>query len=203
MATQEAADRQIPPDPWFNLSNSPLMRSKASHMADIDLTPETSTRDKESIVPIPVALIAFYQFAKAAYILYAFHAAWVAHKIALQAGQTTSDPFASNGLGFLLPVFALIMVVAGVGLIGLQRWARHMLLAGGALALPWLPVLPYPTQSFFSHIVDYNSLRPFLPQAVMLTIMVIDVLAYAVLVFYPDVAESFGEKGGDPYFTGE
>jgi len=96
-----------------------------------------------------------------------------------------------------------VHILAGVGLIGLRRWARHMLLAGGALALPWLPVLPLRMQSLWSPLVDYGSLRPYLPQAVMLTILVIDVLVYAALVGYPDVAESFGEKAGDPYFSGE
>jgi hypothetical protein len=169
----------------------------------MDLTPEPSMRGDDSKVPIPVVLIALYQFAKAAYILYAFHTVWVAHKTALATGQTGSDPVSSNALVFLLPIFALIMIIAGVGLIGLQRWARHMLLAGGALALPWLPVLPLRVQSLWSHMVDYDSLQPYLPRTVVLTIMVIDVLVYAVLIGYPDVAESFGEKGGDPYFAGE
>jgi hypothetical protein len=120
------------------------------------------------------------------------------HKAAL-AGATGTDP--GNPLVLALPVFALIMILAGLGLLALQPWARHMLLAGGALALPWLPVLPM--RFTWGPIVSYGTLQPYLPRTVMMTIMVIDVVVYATLVCYPDVAESFGEKGGDPYYTGD
>jgi hypothetical protein len=37
----------------------------------------------------------------------------------------------------------------------------------------------------------------------MLAMMVIDALAYVTLIYYPDVSAAFGERDGDPYFTGE
>ena len=160
----------------------------------IDLPPEMPRRDN-SIVPVPVVLGGFYQFAKAGYLLYVF---WAVHKAAL-AGTTGTG--SGDALVLALPVFALLMIVAGLGLLWLQPWARHMLLAGGALALPWLPVIPY--RFYWGPIVDYGTLKPYLPRAVMMTIVVIDVVVYATLVCYPDVAQAFGEKPGDPYYSGE
>ncbi len=161
---------------------------------ETDLPPEKPRRD-DSTIPVPVVLSAFYQFAKAGYLLYVF---WVVHKAAL-AGTSGADP--GDALVLALPVFALIMFIAGLGLLALRPWARHILLAGGALALPWLPLHPMRLQ--WGPIVTYGALQPYLPRAVMMTIMVIDVVVYATLVCYPDVADAFGEKGGDPYYSGE
>jgi hypothetical protein len=163
----------------------------------MDLPPEFPVQRDESIVPVPIVLIALYELAKAAYLLFVFYAVW-RQRGGGQAGVASFGP-----LAFALPIFALIMIIAGLGLLALQRWARHMFLLGGLLALPWFPVLPSLTGSGFGPIVDYQLLRPYLPRTVMMAIMVIDVLVYAALLFYPDVAESFGEKGGDPYFTND
>src|SRR6202012_553768 len=138
--------------------------------------PEPPARRDPSWIPLPVALSALYQFAKAAYLFFVFYAVWVAHK----AGG--EDP-----LVLALPVFAVIMVIAGFGLLHLQPWARHMLLGGGALGLPWLPHLYM--HFTWGPIVDYGAMQPYLPRHLMMAIMVVDVVVYATLVGYPDVAE--------------
>jgi hypothetical protein len=158
---------------------------------EFDLPPEMPARKDDSWIPLPVALSGVYEFAKAAYLLYAFYAVWSVDKAAIQ----------NDLVVFALPVFALIMIVAGLGLLALQPWARHMLLGGGVLAVPWLPMLPLRYK--FGPIVDYGAMQPYLPRTLMMTIMVIDVVVYATLVCYPDVAESFGERRGDPYYTGD
>lgn len=158
------------------------------------LPPERPGRDS-SFIPLPVVMSAFYQFAKAVYLLFVF---WAVDRAG--SAETTSGDSA-DGLLLVFPIFALIMVIAGFGLLGLRRWARHMLLAGGVLALPWLPELPL--RLTWVPIVHYGVLAPYLPRAVMMTIVVIDVVVYATLVWYPDVAESFGEKRGDPYYSND
>jgi hypothetical protein len=50
-------------------------------------------------------------------------------------------------------------------------------------------------------VLGYQIFQPYLPRTAMLAIMVIDAVAYLTLVCYPDVAESFGERGGDPCYT--
>jgi hypothetical protein len=148
----------------------------------------------DTIVPIPIVVIALYEFAKAAYLLFAFHAAWTQFK-APAAGPGSVDP-----LFIALPFFALVLIIAGWGLLMLRRWARHLFLFGGMLALPWLPNLPY-RPPYIGSILDYGDLKPFLPRTVMLAIIVIDALVYVALMYYPDVAAAFREKGGDPFFN--
>jgi hypothetical protein len=158
----------------------------------MDLPPDMPVARRDAEIPIPVVLIALYEFAKAAYLLFAFYEVWAPNR-AGTAGALGGDP-----LVLALPVFALVMIIAGAGLLWLQPWARHMFLFGGLLSLPWLPIR---TVQSYGPIVDYRLLQPYLPQRVMMAIVVIDVLVYAALIFYPDVSESFGEKGGDPFFN--
>ena len=156
---------------------------------------------KEISRPLPVTLIALYEFVKAAYILYAFSAIWKLHRAPISYGQ--SDPVQQSPFVFLLPIFAAALLIAGIGLWLLKGWARQMFLFGGTLALPWLPALPMRWKMTYGPIVDYQSLEPFLPRAVMLTVLLVDALVYAVLIYYPDVATAFGQSYGDPYYVGE
>jgi hypothetical protein len=158
------------------------------------LPPHSPAGRDDANIPIPVVLIALYEFAKAGYLLFVFYSVWAPRKSGPAGGA--ADP-----LVFALPFFATVMIIAGIGLLGLQRWARHMFLLGGLLSLPWLPSLPFRPPYYLGPIVDYHSLEPFLPRTAMLAIVVIDVVVYVALMFYPDVAESFGEKGGDPFFS--
>jgi hypothetical protein len=179
-----------------------ILKEFAVNLSTIpEQTSKTVTR------PLPVTLIALYEFAKAAYILYVFSAIWRLHQASVALGQVGTDPVQKDPFFLLLPIFAIVMLIAGFGLWLLQGWARHMFLFGGALAIPWLPRwlpwLPMNWKMPLGPIVNYGDLDPYLPQAVMMTIFVADVFVYAVLIYYPDVAIAFGQSYGDPYYTGE
>jgi hypothetical protein len=176
-------------------------------MEDTSLTEDlTSVERKPQQTPsrpLPITLIALYEFVKAAYVLFVFQTVWSLHKANLAAGQTDADPFSHNPLVLALPIFVLLLVVAGFGLWTMQPWARHLFLVGGALSLPWLPIFPLRVQMMWGPIFDYHLLEPYMPRAVMSTMIVIDLLVYAALVCYPDVAQSFGESSGDPYYSSD
>jgi hypothetical protein len=149
--------------------------------------------------PLPVTLAAWYEFAKAAFLLYAFYGVCALHNASAAAGQDATDPFIRDPFVLILPIFAATVLIAGVGLLRLQAWARHMLLFQGILGVPWLPRT---SSMHFSlnNTFDYDSVAQYLPRTVMLWILMIDSLIYAVMVWYPDVAEAFGEQSGDPYY---
>jgi hypothetical protein len=155
----------------------------------MDLPPDSPAERDDSNIPIPVVLIAVYEFGRAAYIFYAFHA--------------VHNAGANDLFVLMLPVFSVLMLVAGLGLLALQPWARHMFLAAGLLGLPWLPQIPLRMPLLSMSVLDYQILQPYLPRTLMLSMLVIDALAYVTLIYYPDVSAAFGERDGDPYFTGE
>jgi hypothetical protein len=168
-----------------------------------DLPPAENAAPSGHTRPLPVTLTALYEFAKAVFILFAFQAVWSLHKANVAAGSGDSDPISHDPLVLMLPIFALLLVVAGFGLWAVQPWARHLFLFGGALSLPWLPAIPLKVQMMWGPIFDYHILEPYMPRTVMTAMFLIDLLVYATLVAYPDVAQSFGEPSGDPYYSGD
>lgn len=170
-------------------------------LPELDLPPEAQPKNREPRRPLPVTVISIYEFVKAAYILFVFQAVLSLHRANLAAGLTDSDPFTRNPLVIMLPIFALLLVVAGFGLWTLQPWGRHLFLVGGALSLPWLPIYPLRVQTMWGPIFDYHLLQPWMPRNVMSAMMLIDIAVYATLIWYPDVAQSFGEPVGDPYYS--
>lgn len=167
-----------------------------------DLAPIENKGPQNRTRPLPVTLIALYEFVKAAYVLFVFRSVVSLHKASIAAGQADAEPFSLDPFVLVLPIFVILLVVAGFGLWARQPWARHLFLVGGTLSLPWLPIYPLRVQMMWGPIFDYHLLQPYMPRAVMSAMLVIDLLVYASLVLYPDVAQSFGEPSGDPYYSG-
>ena len=169
------------------LSSQPLPREQ--------LSPANSSQSSR---PLGVTLSALYQFGKAAYLAYAFHGIWALHQAAVASGQTDADPFARSPFCLALPLYAGIMVVAGIGLLALAPWARHMFLITGTLGLPWLP--HGFSVGVFNSILDYGLLKQYLPRDLMLTMVVLDALVYAALMGSSS-SRAFGESQGDPFYN--
>ncbi len=161
----------------------------------MDLPPLQREEPQQTKRPIAVTLIVLYEVAKAAVLLYVFRGVWAAHQANVASGQSTSDAVTANPFLLLIPVAALISLVAGFGLWNLYGWARHAFLFGGLLGLPWLKT--YPTTPMAT-VVDYSDMQSILPRQLLFAIIAIDALAYVTLVLYPGVAAAFGQTGDDP-----
>ena len=146
-----------------------------------------------SVRPGIVELVALYQFAKAALLIFTF--ALVVYYPSL---RWESESFwqavyvASNGggkPGYQTLAVGLYAVAVGWGLWNLKKWARYCLMVtSGMTAALWIRYLS------LNFALGWNSRGPktgFERESVYMLIMV-DVIVFCCLALYPDVAESFG-----------
>jgi hypothetical protein len=153
-------------------------------------------RSKRS-VPYPVILIALYQFFKAGFLLYLFLRFWIGYSGWAASGRPDS-PFLQGFLDepfiVLFPVLSVVFVVIGWGLLNLRAWARGFLI--GAIICTWLGGRYGNHLSldalFFSNGVDLRHQH----YQVLICVFLLDLLVFGSLVFYPDIAKTFGEKEG-------
>jgi hypothetical protein len=135
-----------------------------------------------------VTLVAAYEFIKAAGLLLIFGGMWRAHSGDLASAAVGHDAPSIDG-PFIL-VIGLYLVVLGLGIWNLQRWARWLILFAFALMAPRWMVLPIPSGS------DFATLREILPQPMALLIVALDVLAVWVLLS-PGTRKAFGDVESD------
>jgi hypothetical protein len=152
-------------------------------------------------VPYPVVLIALFQFFKAGFLLYLFlqfchgYSAWAG------SGRPPS-PFLQDFLDkpfiILFPALSVVFVVIGWGLLALQDWARKFLI--GAIICTWIGGRFGNHLSldalFFSNGVDLRHQH----YQVLICIFLLDLFVFGSLVFYPDIAKTFGEKEDESLF---
>src|ERR1700691_5098724 len=81
--------------------------------------------------PVPVILVALFQFFKAGFLSLIFWRAWQDHLSWVASGQSGNDPLAQriseDPSILLLPLMAIVFIVFGLGLWTLQNWARRTL----------------------------------------------------------------------------
>ena len=149
-------------------------------------------------IPFPIILIALFQFFKAGFLLYLFVKFWHGYSGYAAPGGPDS-PFPQNFLEtpfiVLFPALSVVFVVIGWGLLGLKAWARGFLI--GAIICTWIGSRSGNHLSldalFFSNsvILRHHHFQ------VLLCVFLLDFFVFGSLVFYPDIAKTFGEKEGE------
>jgi hypothetical protein len=174
--------------------------AEGSHLTTEDSAIETAAPDNSQPPtrrpPYPVILIALFQFFKSEFLLYLFLQFWHGYSTWAAAGRPYQSDFLQSFLGrpfiIVFPVASIAFIVIGWGLLRLKAWARGFLI--GAILCTWIGGKFGSHLSlnalFFSKDVDLGHLG--LPT--ILFVFLIDLFVFCSLVFYPDIAKTFGEK---------
>lgn len=162
--------------------------------------PPTRTRRP----PYPVILIALFQFFKGGFLLYVFARFWHGYLGWAASGRPYESGFLEDLLNrpfmILLPVLSVVFVVIGFGLLSLREWARAFLI--GAIICTWFGATRFGSDFilrfsldalFFTDGVDSHHQH----LAIIACVFLLDLFVFGSLVFYPDIAKTFGEKEDD------
>jgi hypothetical protein len=149
-------------------------------------------------VPYPIILIAIFQFFKAGFLLYVFVHFWHGYSAWAASGRPNT-PFLQNFLDtpfiVLFPALSIVFVVIGWGLLNLKAWARGFLI--GAIICTWIGGRFGNHLSldalFFSNDVNLRHQH----FQTLVCVFLLDLFVFGSLVFYPDIAKTFGEKEGE------
>lgn len=142
-------------------------------------------------VPYPVILIALFQFFKAGFLLYLFLPFWRGYSGWAASGRP-AGPLLQNlfdkSFIVLFPALSVVLVVIGWGLLSLKDWARKLLIV--AIICTWIRGRFSLDVLFFSNSVDLRHQH----YQVLVCVFLLDLFVFGSLVFYPDIAKTFGEK---------
>lgn len=145
-------------------------------------------------VPYPIILIALFQFFKAGFLLYLFVPFWHDY-LGWAASGRPADPLLQDlfdkSFIVLFPALSVVLVVIGFGLLSLKDWARKLLIM--AIICTWIRARFSLDALFFSDSVDLRHQH----YHVLVCVFLLDFFIFGSLVFYPDIAKTFGEKEGE------
>ncbi len=152
---------------------------------------EDSVRPRMSR-PVPVTLVALFQFFKAGFLSLIFWRAWQAHLSWMASGRSGGDPLAQKITAdpsvLLLPLIVIVYVVFGLGLWKLQNWARKNLVL--MILLCWLNGGLSFNGFLFGKSIWMNEWN----RQTLAAVFVLDLLVFCCLVFYPAVKKAFAER---------
>ena len=138
--------------------------------------------------PMAVKLISVFEFLKAIYILVIFRSLWIAHMAQpVAGGSIPRDMLSTDPSLIFMPLVAIALLIIGVGLLNLQRWARHAL-----MPIAGFSVYAWGDRLYFDQF-SIHTLRLFLPAPVVGAVAVADVLAVLTLVYWPEISKAFDE----------
>lgn len=145
-------------------------------------------------VPYPIILIALFQFFKAGFLLYLFLPFWHGYSGWAASGRPAGPSFQNlldKSFIVLFPALSVVLVVIGWGLLSLKDWARKLLIV--AIICTWIRGRFSLDALFFSNSIDLRHQ----PYQVLVCCFLLDLFVFGSLVFYPDIAKTFGEKQGE------
>ncbi|HEY1581262.1 MAG TPA: hypothetical protein VGF82_29690 [Terracidiphilus sp.] len=153
--------------------------------------------------PYPVILIALFQFFKAGFLGLLFVRFWRGFSGWASSGRQATGPFLQSFLDqpfvILFPVLSVLFVVIGLGLLNRRAWARKFLI--GAIICTWIGGRFGSHLSldalFFSNGIDLR--QEHLPT--IFCAFILDLFVFCTLVFYPDIAKTFGEKEDQDFLS--
>ena len=162
----------------------------------------------ESQRPFPVTLIAIFQFLRALAILLIGLSMWVFPSFDLDsymwiravAYLASRRPLPPAMIGpFVLPLVAVAIAWIGFGLWRMQKWARNTsMVASGATVALWTRYLLFSSMVGRSEIEVVGGYVPISNSAlsVVYCLVLIDLLIFCCLAFYPDVGTAFENRKG-------
>ena len=143
--------------------------------------------------PVPLTVIAYFQFAKAAFLL------GVAALLQLFPDAVRSMPLlpfllyaAAHGRdthGYLLPVVGVFIAIVGYGLWRLKPWARRSVIASTGLML-----VVWAHRFYVDEIDGISTLKTPLEQKTVAMVLFLDAVVFLYMVAYDDIPRAFGKK---------
>ncbi|MFZ0305918.1 MAG: hypothetical protein WAL75_24750 [Terracidiphilus sp.] len=137
--------------------------------------------------PFAVTLVAGFQLFKAAYLLFLFEK-WRVFSTLPGPGKIDSNALFRDLFVLFLPAAAIYSLAIGWGLWRMQRWARELLIA--AIINCWM----IGSVSFNGLLFGGGVFLDNLEVKVLVCVLVLNLLIYGCLAWYPGVAEAFGER---------
>ncbi len=141
--------------------------------------------------PVPVTLVALFQFFKAGFLALIFCRAWQAHVSWAASGQSGDDPLAQQITAdpsiLVLPLMVIVYIVFGLGLWKLQSWARKNLVV--MILLCWFNGGLSFNGFLFGKSIWMNEWN----RQTLVAVFLLDLLVFCCLVYYPDVKKAFAE----------
>lgn len=150
---------------------------------------------EEKVRPFPVTLIALFQFFRAALVIcivasiLAFPDWHLDSRLELKALTylVAQKPLPSGLLSLvILPALGIYFLVVGTALWRLQKWARNLLLTTtGLTAFLWMRRFVFDSILGDTTVIDPTA------RHLVYAVVMLDILIFCCLAFYPDVAEAF------------
>ncbi len=149
--------------------------------------------------PLPITVIAVYQFFAAGFLLVV-----VLLTICGSAMQIDSSLFvrvvtyvtsghnlvSAKMIPIVMPVVATYRLIVGAGLLGLKKWARHLLIAtSGVTVLIWLRGI-----TIRQWALGESLFRDELARETVYAVIVLNAVIFLCLTVYPDVVEAFEDR---------
>jgi len=141
--------------------------------------------------PVPVKWVAGFQTFKAAYLLFLFVKSMILFRAFPGPGAVSGEQLLSDLLILLLPAAALYSLALGWGLWRLRPWARRILLL--AIVNCWMIGAVSWNGLFFGSAIFLGDLNC----RALAGVLVLDLLVYGCLQWYPGVSEAFGARDDD------
>jgi hypothetical protein len=133
-------------------------------------------------------LVAGFQLLKAGFLVFLFAKLWPSIAGLAVARDMSSDRLLRDVFILLLPCAALYSLVLSWGLWRLENWSRKILLV--AIVDCWMLGFISWNGLFFSSSILLSDLK----WKALAGVLMIDLLTYGCLRWYPGVSEAFGER---------
>jgi hypothetical protein len=145
------------------------------------------------IRPHAVTAIALFQFARAGLILLFALSKWLEPNARLDSRLDTKIlvyiAARQNASSILLPLSAIFVAAVGWGLWRLKTWARTTLITTSGVT-----VFLWSRRFAFDWAIGSNTLQSTAQVQTIYAVILIDLLIFCCLSFYPDVADAFGKQ---------
>jgi hypothetical protein len=143
----------------------------------------------EAARPLSITLVSGFQVLKAGYLLFLFAECWRVLLAFPGPGKFNDvDLLFRDLLILLLPVGAVYSLVIGWGLWRMRPWARKMLIA--AIVSCWMNG----SFSFNGPLFGGGIFIVSWQDRTLICVLLVDLLLYGCLAWYPNVREAFGER---------
>jgi hypothetical protein len=133
-------------------------------------------------------LVAGFQLFKAGFLVFLFAKLWPSSAGLAVAAGVSSDRLLHKVFILLLPCAALYSLVLSWGLWRLENWSRKILLV--AIVDCWMIGFISWNGLFFGSTILLDDLK----RGALAGVLVVDLLIYGCLRWYPGVSEAFGER---------
>jgi hypothetical protein len=142
--------------------------------------------------PFSITLVSGFQFFKAIYLVFFFAKSWKVLLAFPVPGKIDAEGLFRYLFLLMLPVAAVYSLVIGWGLWRLRGWARRLLIS--AIVNCWM----IGTASFNGPLFGGGILPANWQNRTLICVLLVDLLVYGCLAWYPGVSEAFDAHRTSP-----